>query len=105
MARLTKKESLIKKIKTLIEEWGSFNISEVEHEGSPVVKRMGKDSSQCIDSFDKNGVGTTIYVHEIETETEDIDYEDLSVEILEDVLRIVELYEVDMQKTMDRCKD
>ncbi len=103
--RRTKKEIIISKIKKIIEEWGGFHITEIEYGGSPVVKTIGKDCQQVIDAFYYDCVNTTIYVHEIETGEEEIKYEDLNSDLLEEVFLIVQTYETGFEKTMERCRD
>jgi hypothetical protein len=50
-------------------------------------------------------VGVTTYVHEIVTDETDISYEDLSDDILEEILESLQTYDEYMLKTMDKCRD
>lgn len=103
--RLTKKESLIKKIKIIVEEWGSFSINEVEHESSPILSKKGKDTEWLVERVSSNDVNAIKYVHGQDVADDDIPFEDLTIDLLEEILRIAENYEVDMIKTEKRCQD
>jgi hypothetical protein len=96
------KRTIIKKIRTIIKEFGSFNISEVEHEENILLRAIKKDHTLLIEGFEYNGVKVTEYVHETETDTFNIYFEDVKVSILEEVLRICENYEAEMLKTEKR---
>jgi predicted nucleic acid-binding OB-fold protein len=104
MARRTKKEIIISKIKRIIEEFGSFSVADVEHESSPVVNSIGKDSFVLAERFNSSDVDVVHYVHETVVSEDSIDYEDLPTDTLEDILSIAENYVVDMDKTMERCR-
>jgi hypothetical protein len=65
---------------------------------------MGKDCQQLAERINFDGVSVTTYVHETVTDEDEIDYEDLNKDILEEILRIAENYETDMEKTMERCR-
>src|SRR5258708_15583721 len=96
--RKTKKQRLIEKILAIIAEHGSFSTADVQATSSPVVKTMGKDSCMLAERFGKNGVDCSIYVHETETETDTVDYEDLTVSTLEEILWLAEDWDTDCYK-------
>ena len=100
-----KKEKIIQEIKSIIEEWGAFSPSEVDGEEAPIVKTLGKNNSQLAEHFSIDGVKVVTYVHETETDENEVDYKDLSKDVLEEILRIAENYKVDFEKTMNRCKN
>jgi len=99
------KEKLISKIKAIIEEFGSFSTADVELDNSPVIANIGKDNFQLAERFNSSGVVAVTYVHETEVAEEEIDYEDLNKDVLDEILMIAENYKVDFEKTLDRCKD
>ena len=99
------KRTIIKKIKAIIEEYGSFSTADVESESSPIINSFGKDSYQLAERFNNNGVTAVSYVHETETDEDEILYEDLPKDVLEEILSIAEDYEVDFERTMKRCRD
>jgi hypothetical protein len=98
------KRTIIKRIKSIISEYGSFSVAEVEGESSPLINSMGKDSYVLAERFDSSVTGVT-YVHETETDENKYEYEDLSKDTLEEILYLAELYETDQEKTIKRCAD
>ncbi len=98
------KENIIKKIKNIIIEYGSFSPYEVSQD-NPVIKTMGKDHNQVAEKFNLHAVDAISYVNEIEVDEDEIDYEDLPIDVLEEILNIAEDYKTGFDKTMDKCKD
>jgi hypothetical protein len=105
MGRLTKKQKLINGIKSIIEEWGGATTSELELGCSPIYNQMGKNNFALVERFNRNGVTVIHYVHDNEVDDFDVDYQELKVDLLEEIYQILEQYNVEQQKTMDRCKD
>lgn len=103
--RKTKKERLIERIKTIIEQDGSFTTGDVEASSSPVYKSFGKDSHALCERFYKHGVGVDFYVHEFVTDSEEVYYSDLDINTLEDILSLAEEWSVICYKTMKRASD
>lgn len=103
--RKTKKERLIERIRTIIEQDGSFTTADVMAQSSPVVKTMGKNSSMLAERFGKNGVDCDIYVHETVTDSDTVEYEDMDVDVLEEILYLAEEWSVICYKTMKRASD
>ena len=96
------KRTIIKNIKRIIDNYGSFSVAEVEGESSPLINSMGKDSHVLAERFGSSVTGVT-YVHETETDENEYEYEDLSKDTLEEILYLAELYETDQEKTLKRC--
>lgn len=106
------KRTIIKKIKAIINEWGSFGSGEVE--GS-----MGETYSPCVDSmgnfvalaeyFKLNEVDVNVYdPNSFSSDPIDdytLTYEELSKEVLEEILDIAEAYDVDQHKTLKRISN
>jgi len=102
------KKSIIKDIKKIISEWGSFGIGEVEFGDSPCINSMG-DLVALAEYFNYNSVDIRVYdsgsgdcdsIHEYE-----VKYEDLPKDVLEEILFICEQYETDQLKTEKRISD
>ena len=87
---MAKKDTLIKKIKAIIEDYGAFNTGDVEATSSPVYTTMGKNSCALIEGFGNKNVGITMYIHETETGSDSAVYEDLAVDTLEEILELAE---------------
>jgi hypothetical protein len=102
------KRTIIKKIKSIIADYGTFNIQEVENCNGVVVNEMGKLVSLA-EAFTHTGVEVAVYepsgFSSDGSDEHEILYEDLSKEILEELLVIAELYEVDQEKTVKRCSN
>lgn len=99
-----KKEKIIQKIQNIIKEYGSFSPYEVGQD-NPVIKTMGKDHNQVAEKFNLHTVNAISYVHEVEIDEDEIDYQDLPVDVLEEILYIAEDYKTGFDKTMDKCRD
>jgi hypothetical protein len=99
------KKSIIKKIKTIISEFGIFGSGEVEPNNSPLVNEMG-GLIGLAEYFRHNSVEVSVYdtssmssdsIHDYE-----VKYEDLSINVLEEILFIAEQYEAEQIKTEKR---
>ena len=105
------KKSIIKDIKKIISEWGSFGSGEVEQGGetySPCVNSMG-GLVALAEYFTANKVKVNVYepksissdaMHDYE-----VQYEDLPKDVLEEILTLCEQYEADQLKTEKRISD
>jgi phosphoribosylaminoimidazole (AIR) synthetase len=97
------KEKLINDIKRIVAEQGEFNINDVANEESPIISIIGK-TNEVADTFNVSGVGTTIYVDETEIDNDFHIYEDLTEDVLEDILAVCESYETDNEKAFKRSQ-
>lgn len=102
---MTAKERVIQRIKKIIEEFGSFTTADVEPEGSPVITTAGKNVCVLAEGFNTNTVKAVTYVHETETDSEEISYEDLAEDVLCEIELLAENYEADQLKTLKRCSN
>ena len=102
---IMQKRTIIKRIKTIIENYGSFSIADVEGESSPLINSMGKDNVILAERFTKDDVEGVTYVHETVVEYNNFDYEELSKDTLLEILELAELYEVDQEKTIKRISN
>lgn len=102
------KKTIIKNIKRIIDEWGSFGAGEVEqNDGQSVgVGQMG-DLVALAEYFTKDGVEVEVYdtsnsnsIHNYR-----VNYEDLKRDELEDILIICEFYEADQLQTEKRISN
>jgi hypothetical protein len=85
-----KKANIIKKIKTIIENYGGFTTADVEATSSPVIKTLGKDTCMLAERFELHKIEAVIYVHENETSSDYIKYEDLKTDVLNEILELAE---------------
>ena len=100
------KRTIIKRIKTIIEKHETFSIGEVEGADGICVNEMG-NLVALAEYFN----GTTIEVNVFDPnsfssdaiDSYELTYEELSKEILEEILFVAELFETDQEKTLKRC--
>ena len=65
------KKTIIKLIRSVVDEWGAFSVADIGDEGCPIVKTMGKDHHQLAERFDSDGITAVTYIHETEIEDEE----------------------------------
>ena len=100
------KKTIIKRIKTIIENYGTFNIGEVDGADGICVNEMG-NLVALVECF--NGTTVEVEVYEPSSFSSDsissyeLTYEELEKETLEQILFVAELYETDQEKTLKRC--
>ena len=94
------KENIIKKIKTIIELYGSFGIGEVQSDCAPLINEMG-NLVALGEYFDYN---VTVYIYDPfisdAIDSYEIAYEQLSIEVLKEILELAEQYEVNQEETL-----
>jgi hypothetical protein len=90
---------MIQKIKAIVNKCGSFSTGELDEPYSPVYTTHDKDSYGTVEKFGYEKVTVVYYIHEVEVNSIEVPYEDLSDELLQEVLQITEQY----QKEMDDC--
>jgi len=102
------KKTIIKRIKSIIENYGTFNIGEVDGADGICVSEMGNlvALAECFNSTD---IAVNIYdptgFSSDAIDDYELTYEELSKEVLEEILTIAELYEVDQEKTLKRISN
>jgi hypothetical protein len=105
---MKKKAILIKKIKSIIENYGTFSLGEVDGAEGICINEMG-DLVALLEYFGTDVVEANVYkpssFSSDSIETYNVKYEDLDIEVLKEVLFVAELYETDQEKTIKRTKD
>jgi len=89
---IMKKKEIIKKIKSIIENHGSFSVMDVNSESSPIISSVGKDSCILAERFSTT-VTVVTYIHETEVCEDELEYEKISKDVLEEILSIAEIFE------------
>lgn len=96
----------IERIKSILAVWGSTSCTERECESSPTLNSLGSgDICELVETFYSDSVETIVYDNGTEKEYNSYQYEELSEEIIDEILEIVDEYEADMLKTEKRCAD
>jgi hypothetical protein len=103
----TDKEYNIARIKEVIREWGETTSAELELDASPCLSSVGNspNRSELIERFGLDGVEVVTYVGETEVDENFVNYEDLPEDIITEIRDIMEDYDTDQFKTMQRCED
>jgi hypothetical protein len=101
----TDRQEKIEYIKKVIREWGVVNTAELELESSPVYNSMGKDHYMLVEGFYNDWVEVVEYVHEEETDSHNVSYEELEDCLIDEICIIIENYEADCIKTEKRISN
>lgn len=89
------REIEIKRIKAIIKEWGTTTACELSLGSSPCINSIGSGKnnvSQLVERFNSESVTAVTYHDQTELGEEEIAYEDLSDDILSEVVDILEVY-------------
>ena len=103
------KQEVIERIQAVLVNWGAFSIGEVDGEDvSPCVASHG-NIVDLAEYFNNTGVTVEVYQPNSHSsdpiDTYDMDYEELELDILEEILMIAERYDVQQQDLFDSCRD
>jgi hypothetical protein len=97
----------ISEIKNLIEEWGITNCFELGIK-PPCITTTGdgeKVVKEVVESFYLDGVEIVTYKNNVQLDWDNVDYEDLSDDVIDEIYDIIEQYGGLMIKTMKRCEN
>ena len=97
------KDEIIRKIRAIIEKYGSLSAADLELDSSLVHNSISKDHYILIEGYNLNTVKLVTYVHEMETDEDEIPYEDVSDNNLDEILAQVEQYVAEMDDLIDRA--
>lgn len=103
-----KKKKLIKEIKKILKECGTFGIGEVDYGNSITINEMG-DLMALGEYFNYHTIDVRVYdIHSSDNdsiEEYEVAYEDLPKDVLEEILILAEQYEVGQMKTKKRISN
>lgn len=103
--RKTKKERLIERIQTIIQQNGNFTTADVEAQSSPVYKTINNNIHALIESFKLDDVEVIYYVRAEEVYWEYVAYKELDVDTLEEILLLAEEWSAECYKTNKRISN
>ena len=100
------KEEKITRIKEILKEWSPEGVStmELEAQTSPCISQTGQ-TYQLVERFALDCVSVFTYVGSVETSEDELSYEELAEEVIDEILDLLEDYDTDCYKTMKRCED
>jgi hypothetical protein len=90
------KSEQIVEIKRIIAEWGMVTTYELELDHSPCINSIGNGKnnvSQLVEIFNSDHVIAVTYQDELELGEEEIAYEDLSEDIINEIYEIIKEYD------------
>ena len=103
-----KKEKIIRKIKTIINKYDTFNIGEVEGADGICINEMG-NLIGLAEYFNNSTIEVSVYDSASSScdaiDEYELNYEELSKMVLVNILFIAELFETDQEKTLKRCEN
>lgn len=97
-----KKKTIIEKINSIIEKNGSFTTADVMAMQSPLINSVGKSTFVLAETFHKHSCEGVVYVHDREEGSDDYDYDDLSEDVLYEILLLAEEWDAICYKTEKR---
>ena len=102
------KRTIIKRIKAIIQNHGTFSIGEVEGANGICTDEMGNFVALA-EHFNSTTIDVSVYdpnsFSSDEIDSYELTYEELSKETLEEILFVAELYETDQGKTLKRISN
>ena len=103
-----KKTEKILRIKEIVREWGATTTAELEADSSPCISSSGTNKmnvSTLVKGFNLNNVKIVTYNNETEMAEDNIPYENVTEDVIDDILYLLEDYDTDNYKTMQRCQN
>jgi hypothetical protein len=101
------REKKIKKIQAILTEWGSTTSTELQLDHSPCIATKGNGKlnvSILVEGFTPTDVNVITYNGETVIDDSHTEYDDLNDEIIDEIAEIMESYDVDMTKTMEKSR-
>lgn len=103
-----KKKKIIKKIRKVINDEGSINLNELELGSNPLKASFSNanvDVLETVEHLYLDDVETITYVNDQDYGYNSYTYEELSKDILLEILEAVDYYLVEQEKTMKRISN
>ena len=102
------KNEQIKEIKRIIGEWGSVTTAELELESSPCINSIGNGKnnvSQLVERFYSDEVEAITYNDELGIGSENIPYESLTEDVIDEIYNIICEYDAAQIKLYNSIKN
>lgn len=104
------KEEQISEIKRMIQNHfeGSTSTCELEADSSPCISSAGTNKmnvSTLVERFNISGVEIVTYNNETEIASDNLSYEELSEDIIDEIYNLLDNAIVDDEKTFERCQN
>ena len=101
----SEKTSKINRIKEILGIWGMTTTADLELESSPSYFIISNDVCALVEEFTQDYVRVITYNDDIQIDENDVPYEDLSDELIDEIYDIIENYDVAQNKLHDSIRD
>ena len=101
----SEKQEKIEFIKKVLSTWGETSTAELELESSPVYNNLTGKICTLVEEFTEDYVRVVTYDDNIDIDEEDVPYEKLSDELIDEIHTIMENYDVEQEKLYDSIRD
>jgi len=101
----TERLQKIEYIKRVLSNWGMTTTAELELESSPVFNNVSGKVCALVEEFTQDYVRVITYDDEIIITEDDVPYEDLSDDLIDEIYEIIDQYDVAQQKLHDSCRN
>ena len=102
---ISERKKNIEYIKKVLSTWGMTSTAELELESSPVYNNLTGKICTLVEEFTKDYVHVVTYDDDIDIDEDDIPYEDLSDDLIDEIHTIMENYDVEQEKLYDSIRD
>jgi hypothetical protein len=102
---ISEKQSKIEHIKKVLSTWGMTSTAELELSSSPVYNNISGKVCVLVEEFTEDYVRVVTYDDDIEIDEEDVPYEKLSDELIDEIHIIMENYDAEQEKLYDSIRD
>jgi len=102
---ISERKKNIEYIKKVLSTWGTTSTSELELESSPVYNNLTGKICTLVEEFTEDYVRVVTYDDDIDIDEEDVPYEKLSDELIDEIHTIMEYYDAEQEKLYDSIRD
>ena len=101
----SERDSKIAFIKKTLSEWGMTSTAELMLDSSPVYQNMNGRVCSLVEEFTEDYVRVVTYDDELIISEDNIPYEDLDDDLIDEINGIMETYDAEQEKLFDSIKD
>jgi hypothetical protein len=102
---ISEKQEKIEFIKKVLSTWGTTSTAELKLESSPIYNNLTGKICTLVQGFTEDYVHVVTYDDDIDIDEEDVPYEKLSDELIDEIHTIMENYDAEQEKLYDSIRD
>jgi len=102
---ISERQEKIEFIKKVLFTWGDTSTTELELESSPVYNNLTGKICTLVEEFTEDYVHVVTYDDDIDIDEDDIPYEKLSDELIDEIYDLIEQYNIVQEKLYDSIRD